>query len=311
MAMKGGFDGDIYESIVLLILCIIAVLIVLYILRNRQPEHSSSDKPERGFWARLSNAFFHSTIHGQSEASSEDEGKTRYERSKLEYEPPQKIVLESGYRETIDREFNRIWNYIKRLEKQNDDNHEELWKELKSVRDSPGTPMIQEMVHHSQVILQKQKESYHSPPQKLHYAESGPAHQGDALTEALCRSYNESVQDKRRQQNFKDEHKPVRIHVTNYMDRAKDSTISPEFREDYRGDFDAIRRKDGKYMVVPRFNLTIRFPQYGPGAIGEVFTCHNYVSGGTYQIIELIQPAIFTNNGEIWEMAQRGELRLS
>lgn len=304
MVINGIFDTDVIAYIGCLILGFIAGLVVANILRSRGKKSPSMlYESLKSFFDRTDKV---------SNPRSKDE--SEYENRGSEWRQPPNIAFEAGNDEVINainQVHEQIWNGIKRLKEQNDNNHEMLLEELRGTRDLQERPARQKITRHSPAPPLKQRESYQPPPQKSHYVDRDTAYPGDPLTESLCRSYNESVRDKRRQRNFKDEHNPVRVHVTNYMDRAKDSTISPEFREDHRGDFEAIRYKDGKYMVVPRFEMTIRHAQYGPGAIGEVFICHDYTSNRTYQITELIQPAIFTNDGENWEMAQPGELRLS
>lgn len=304
MVMNGTFDTDVIASIGYLILGFIAGFVVANILRSRGKKSPSM------FYERLK-----PFVDGVDRVPNpRNEYESEYENRGSEWRQPPNIASGAGDDKVvnaINQIYGQIWNGIKHLEKQNDENHARLLEELRDMRDLQERPARQEMTHYSSGVLSKQKEIHQPAPQKPHYVDSAPAYHGDALMESLCRSYNKSVRDRREQQDFKDEYKPIRIGVTNYMYRAKDSSVSPEFMNDTRGDFEAIRYKDGKYMVVPRFEMTIRPAQYGPGAIGEVFTCPDYISGRTYRVTELIQPAIFTNDGENWEMAQPGELRLS
>ena len=97
------------------------------------------------------------------------------------------------------------------------------------------------------------------------------------------------------------------------MERSKDSELLPIFKKSIDGDFLAVRLPDHKYyLVVPRFNLIFQDSTYGPGAMGDVFVCENYIPKIRYDQIDLQKPASFEADvAQLnWNLKEKGRLIL-
>ena len=293
--------------------------------RRRGAKHSS-ELPEasqviisqsvQGIWTRLLNAI--KTLIGSEPSQGVAEGESRNAQRNLrddrDMETEQQTLNttpETGGIEGVHWELTEIRRSIAKLARQNDSYQDELSEELRQIRLLLERSVAQGTTRHSQERPAEQRATHQESYSRSQRAESRSSQQKESGLEPLCRLYNAGVRDPSRQQAFKEQYRPIRIGATNYMECARDPSLSLEFGEDSNGYFEAIRAEDGRYVVVPRFNLIIQETQYGPGAVGKVFDCHNYTPGKTYRHIELIHPAIFITDGQNWEVDIPGELYLS
>lgn len=348
--MKDTFDADVLSLIFEVVIPALMVLLILVLLRlfflrlkstqsvdrcrerepysknqRREAKHSAKlpaksevlyAKSEQSLWARLSNTLRTLTSFKLSKDSGKNKSETeptvsREDRGLEAGQQTSVITSEAGDSGGTRWELIEIRRSIATLARENDSNQEILLGELRDIRVLLERSARQGATHHSSERSAGQKATHQRSSQRSHYPESSSSPQIDSAWESLCRLYNAGVRDQNRQQEFKDSYTLVRIGAINYMECARDPSLSLEFGEDSNGYFEAIKAKDGRYVAVPRFNLVIQETQYGPGAVGKVFNCHNYIPGKTYRHIELIQPAVFITDGENWEVDVPGELRLS
>jgi hypothetical protein len=119
------------------------------------------------------------------------------------------------------------------------------------------------------------------------------------------------VDDRNRRGEFQERFHPLRIGTVNASDRRRDPNLPPEYREASDGNFLAIEesRRLG-YLIVPRFDLTIKEANYEAGAIGTVFYCRGWDPLLSYSRVMLRRPAIFEKNGNAWSLKSAGVLEL-
>jgi len=128
----------------------------------------------------------------------------------------------------------------------------------------------------------------------------------------LIELYNQAVDNRNRRGDFQERFHPLRIGTINASDRRRDPSLPPQYREASDGNFLAIqepRRMD--YLVVPRFDLTIKEANYEAGAIGNVFECRGWDPSLSFSRVILRRPAIFEKNGDAWNVKLPGVLDLS
>ncbi len=129
-------------------------------------------------------------------------------------------------------------------------------------------------------------------------------------------SYNAGIKDRQAWGHFLDIFREnCKIDVVNaeerYRNRQED--IAPIFKNNSAGCYLACYiEADRLYAVVPVYGLVVEPSTYTVGAFGEVFKCSHFDDRRNYQIIKLIQPAIFEpdDKKETWTLKDEGILEL-
>ena len=131
----------------------------------------------------------------------------------------------------------------------------------------------------------------------------------------FCDHYNAGIQDMEEQGNFVlhyQEH--YKIYVENTMDRRVNQQIDPLFKTDSAaGSFLACYIEEEKlYAVVPVYRLRIEHTILHHGAFVDVFKCPNFDPNRCYEVLKIIQPAVFEpdDGKETWILKKRGIVEL-
>ena len=132
----------------------------------------------------------------------------------------------------------------------------------------------------------------------------------------FCKCYNIGIKDRQAWANFIGNYEQnYKIDVVNaeerYLNPQED--IAPIFKTNSAGCYLACYIVAEKlYAVVPVYDLVVELSTYTPGAFGEVFKCSHFDDRRNYQIMELIQPAIFEpdDKKEAWTLKENGILKL-
>ena len=132
----------------------------------------------------------------------------------------------------------------------------------------------------------------------------------------FCECYNTGIKDRQAWANFIENYEQnYKIDVVNaeerYLNPQED--IDPIFKTNSPGCYLACYIAAEKlYAVVPVYDLVVERSTYTPGAFGEVFKCSHFDDHRNYQIMELIEPAIFEPNDakETWVLQSKGILEL-
>lgn len=135
--------------------------------------------------------------------------------------------------------------------------------------------------------------------------------QKETPLQLFCRLYNAEVDGFNNE--FMQQYKPIRIGVTNAMDRRRNTDISPIFVTATDGDYYAAEgERDRQFMVVPRPGMAFQESSYGPGAMGLVFDCPNYNPQLRYHRVKVIKPAFFEPDStrQHWKFIEKGKLDL-
>jgi len=112
---------------------------------------------------------------------------------------------------------------------------------------------------------------------------------------------------------FSQRYRPVRVGVTNTMDRRRDPDTAPLFQTAVDGDYYAVELEGSAfYAIVPRFGLVYQRSIHGPGAMGLVFDCSDYDPNLRYRNVKVLRPALFTPDvaRQRWAFKEKGELDL-
>ena len=132
----------------------------------------------------------------------------------------------------------------------------------------------------------------------------------------FCDSYNSGIKDRQKWTNFIGKYKQnFKIDVVNAEERFLNPKvdIDPIFKTNSAGCFLACYIDVEKlYAIVPIYDLVVERSTYTPGAFGEVFKCSHFDDRRNYQVMELIQPAIFEPDDakETWTLKKIGMLEL-
>lgn len=174
----------------------------------------------------------------------------------------------------------------------------------------PKTPEFEE---HKEV---GEVNTFESEPKVNHWDDEKPPRRidvphNDPLND-LKDYYNLGVNNRSARPYFWDKYPEVfRIGNKNAVEQALGISSKTEFREVANGDFLAIENpKDGNYLVVPQFDITIENTTYQEGGIGVAFICQNYDPASSYSNVKVVRPAIFERNGDKWKLIKEGELIL-
>ena len=132
----------------------------------------------------------------------------------------------------------------------------------------------------------------------------------------FCECYNTGIKDRQAWANFIENYEQnYKIDVVNaeerYLNPQED--IDPIFKTNSSGYYLACYIEAGKlYAAVPVYDFVVERSTYIPGAFGEVFKCSHFDDRRNYQIMELIQPAIFEpdDKKEAWTLKESGILEL-
>ena len=132
----------------------------------------------------------------------------------------------------------------------------------------------------------------------------------------FCECYNIGIKDRQAWANFIENYEQnYKIDVVNAEERYLNPQegIDPIFKTDSPGCYLACYIEAEKlYAVVPVYDLVVERSTYTPGAFGEVFKCSHFDDRRNYQIMELIEPAIFEpdDKKEAWTLKESGILEL-
>ena len=132
----------------------------------------------------------------------------------------------------------------------------------------------------------------------------------------FCECYNTGIKDRQAWANFIENYEQnYKIDVVNaeerYLNPQED--IDPIFKTNSPGCYLVCYIEAEKlYVVVPVYDLVVERSTYTPGAFGEVFKCSHFDDRRNYQIMELIEPAIFEPDDpkETWTLQSKGILEL-
>lgn len=132
----------------------------------------------------------------------------------------------------------------------------------------------------------------------------------------FCECYNTGIKDRQAWANFIENYEQnYKIDVVNaeerYLNPQED--IDPIFKTNSPGCYLACYIEAEKlYAVVPVYDLVVERSTYTPGAFGEVFKCSHFDDRRNYQIMELVEPAIFEpdDKKEAWTLKENGILEL-
>ncbi len=133
----------------------------------------------------------------------------------------------------------------------------------------------------------------------------------DSAQTPLIVLYNQAVDDRTARGEFQQQFRPLRIGTINAAERRRDPGLPPEYKEASDGNFLAIEdSKRMSYLIVPRFDLTVKEANYGAGAIGTIFDCGDWNPLLSYSRVMLQRPAVFERSGETWLLKAPGVLDL-
>ena len=133
----------------------------------------------------------------------------------------------------------------------------------------------------------------------------------DPIQTTLIDLYNQAVENRNVRGEFQERFHPLRVGTINASDRRRDPSLPPEYREASDGNFLAIEdSRRMSYLVVPRFDLTIKETNYGAGAIGTIFNCSRWDPLLSFSRVTLQRPAVFEKSGETWLLKTPGMLDL-
>jgi len=133
----------------------------------------------------------------------------------------------------------------------------------------------------------------------------------DSAQAPLIVLYNQAVDDRNARGEFQQRFRPLRVGTINAADRRRDPSLPPEYKEASDGNFLAIEdSKRMSYLIVPRFDLTVKEANYGAGAIGTIFDCGDWNPLLSYSRVMLERPAVFERSGETWLLKEPGVLDL-
>lgn len=221
----------------------------------------------------------------------------------------------SNVNSSLKRDLSDIKNRIQKFTKTFDS--EVLYQKLAAENESSRQnvlnlikPIIDRFPNEGSTILSEGTES--SEQHRNHIGEERPSH---AVVE-FCDYYNIGIKDKLEWKDFIDRYdQNYKIDVVNAEERYLNPQVSiaPIFKTDSAGCFLACYIEEKKvYAVVPVYNLVVERSIYIPGAFGEVFKCSHVDDHCNYQIMELIEPAIFEPDEakETWTLQSKGILEL-
>jgi hypothetical protein len=133
----------------------------------------------------------------------------------------------------------------------------------------------------------------------------------DPAQAVLISIYNQAVEDRNLRGEFQERFRPLRIGTINASDRRRDPALPPEYKAASDGNFLAIQdSRRMSYLIVPRFDLTVKSANYEAGAIGTIFDCGDWNPALSYSKVMLGRPAVFEKNGETWLLKTPGVLDL-
>lgn len=131
----------------------------------------------------------------------------------------------------------------------------------------------------------------------------------------LCNRYDAGIQDRKKQGDFLQLYnKHYKIYVENAMDRRVKQQTKPIFKtHPASGNFlGCYVEKEKLYAVVPAYQLRIEHTILHYGAFVDVFECLELDSERCYEVVKIIEPAIFEPDDakEIWTLRSKGSLEL-
>lgn len=168
------------------------------------------------------------------------------------------------------------------------------------------------IVNHQNHVSFRSYETMESSQQN----ESGITEEGlpPAIIE-FCNQYNAGIRDINKQDSFLvhyQEH--YKIYVENSMDRRVNQQIDPVFKTDSAaGNFLACYiEMEKSYAVVPVYRLRLEYAILHHGAFIDVFNCPDLDQNACYEVVKIIQPAIFEPDDakETWKLKEKGILEL-
>ena len=162
-------------------------------------------------------------------------------------------------------------------------------------------------------VTQKLRQNYKAGGENPPRNQSDFFQPGDSAIQRFCQDYNAGIENPQRKNEFIQRYQPVRVGVTNVMARYHSLTIEPLFQTAPDGDYYAATVEgDGRYAIVPRFDLTLQEYNYGPGAVGQVFECPNYNPLLRYRRVTVVKPAFFEPDSarQRWTLKEKGKLNL-
>lgn len=141
----------------------------------------------------------------------------------------------------------------------------------------------------------------------------GPAREENSDSvklQKLTQLYNEAVIKRENRENLWREYCVLQIENINAVEQRIGNTAEPEFRESESGNFYAIPISGDKdFWVIPKFDLTIKQSNY-ENTVKFIFNCQNYDENQSYFQIQILKPAVFIKNGDLWQINSKGSLLL-
>lgn len=102
----------------------------------------------------------------------------------------------------------------------------------------------------------------------------------------------------------------TQIENVNAVEQRLGNSVEPEFRQSDSGNFYAIDNPaERTFLVIPKFDLTVKQTNY-ESTIKFMFDCQNFDENASYSKVQVLRPAIFVKNGEIWKPDSKGKLVL-
>jgi len=141
--------------------------------------------------------------------------------------------------------------------------------------------------------------------------ETEKRNQRETYLEVFCRLYSTEVDGLSTE--FTEYYKPIRVGVSNAMDRRRNIDIKPIFVTATDGDYYVAKsEKERQFLVVPRPGMAFQESSYGPGAMGVVFDCPTYNPQLRYRHVKVVKPAVFERDftEAHWKLVERGKLEL-
>jgi hypothetical protein len=136
----------------------------------------------------------------------------------------------------------------------------------------------------------------------------------DAISDqcaGMINLYNVSRNDQSNRTTFREKYQPFFINVANDVSRRRNEDVAPEFRKDSDGSYLAVPYDQERAIVFPDFTVSVAEAVYGPGALGEVFSCPDFDRRYSYPDIRVDTPAIFKpTGGDNWRLDTPGRLIL-
>ena len=139
-----------------------------------------------------------------------------------------------------------------------------------------------------------------------------PRPAADSVTVCIER-YNCGNSEPRERKQFFDTYRVRRLGVSNASERMRSKHAGPpRFCLEPHGDYMVVDHENGRFLVMPRFGLHLTDMHFGPGGMGEVFTCEPYQETTSIHTCRLVAPANFqhTETGA-WRLQRSGKLFLT